>query len=241
MWQRDKFIDGTLLRSETESWKTEPERLYCIEIDKLKQIGMSSWFGGSNWKFWTFSIPALTIDVDSWWCCIMMHHWWRSILLKWWCGVVSWTWDKWNLWDKWKLVQSRSTDTSTVSVGCQLLGEKKMGVQVSSEMWTSEGDISRKLFWKNSNWTVSGYLTSDKTRFCVKKAKNPGSRTVLRLGDGLHELRFKALVVALGKILWFYKQIIIVIITGMPNMVIIIFSYIALCRIVVCYSVCVML
>ena len=43
--------------------------------------------------------------------------------------------------------------------------------------------------------TVIGYLTSDKTRFCVKKAKNPGSRTVLRLGDRLHELRFKALMV----------------------------------------------
>ena len=49
MSQKDKLIEGVLLRSETE--KSKPERLCCIEIGKLRQIGTSSWFGGSNWKF----------------------------------------------------------------------------------------------------------------------------------------------------------------------------------------------
>ena len=199
--------------------KSKPERLYCFEIGKLRQIGMSSWFGGSNWKFWTISTPALTIDVDSWWCCIMIHHRWRSFhteVVMWWVEL--------------------GTSGNLYSLGAQMHPQRVRFVN----SWVRRRRVSRypvrcgpvkvtfpeHCFEENSNWTVSGYLTSDKTRFCVKKAKNPGSRTVLKLGDRLHGLRFKALMVVWGKILWFYKQIIIVIITGTPNVVIIIFSHI---------------
>ena len=184
--------------------KSKPERLYCFEIGKLRQIGTSSWFGGSNWKFWTFSTPALTIDVDSWWCCIMIHHRWRSFhteVVMWWVEL--------------------GTSGNLYSLGGQT---HPQWVQVVNS-WVRRRWVSRypvrcgpvkvtfpeHCFEENSNWTVSGY-----------------SRTVLKLGDGLHELRFKALMVVWGKILWFYKQIIIVIITGMPNVVIIIFSRIGI-------------
>ena len=73
---------------ELKTEKSKPERLYCIEIGKLRQIGMSSWFGGSNGSFEHFQHqhwPSMLIadSVTSWYTIDGGPFYWSGDVVKW--------------------------------------------------------------------------------------------------------------------------------------------------------------